>query len=97
MSIVRSFQMSSSRTTVALPEELLHGIDAVVKSGRAATRNEFFASAIRRELERIRREAVDREFEAMANDPVYQQEAREISEGYAVPDWQALRVAESDS
>lgn len=89
--------MPSSRTTIALPEELLRGIDAVVKSGRAATRNEFFAAAVRSELERIRREAVDREFEAMADDPVYQGEAKEISEEYAIPDWQALRVAEDDS
>jgi len=89
--------MPSSRTTIALPEELLSGIDTIVASGRAATRNEFFAKAVRRELERIRREAVDREFEAMADDPVYQREAVEIAEDYVLPDWQALRVAEDDS
>lgn len=89
--------MPSSRTTIALPEELLRGVDAVVKAGRTATRNEFFAAAVRRELERLRREAVDSEFEAMANDPVYQREAVEISEEYAISDWQALRVAERDS
>lgn len=89
--------MSQTRTTVALPDDLLRGIDAVVSSGRSATRNEFLATAIRRELERIRREAVDREFEAMADDPLYQRDAREISDEYRVADWQALRVAEDDS
>ncbi|MEE4271772.1 MAG: ribbon-helix-helix domain-containing protein [Thermoanaerobaculales bacterium] len=89
--------MPSARTTIALPEELLRGVDAVVRAGSASTRNEFFAVAVRRELERIRREAVDREFEAMADDPVYQREAVEVSEEYALPDWHALRVAEDDS
>jgi len=89
--------MPTTRTTVALPADLLRGIDAVVRSGRAATRNEFLATAIRRELDRIRREAVDREFEAMANDPLYQREAREISDEYRFADSQALRVAEDDS
>ncbi len=42
-------------------------------------------------------EAVDREFEAMADDPLYQLEAREISDEYRVVDWQALRVAEDGS
>jgi metal-responsive CopG/Arc/MetJ family transcriptional regulator len=89
--------MPIRRTTVALPANLLRGIDAVVRSGRAATRNEFLATAIRRELDRIRREAVDREFEAMADDPLYQREAREISDEYRFVDSQALRVAEDDS
>ncbi len=97
MPYVEQKQMSHTRTTVALPDDLLRGIDAAVRSGRSATRNEFLATAIRRELERIRREAVDREFEAMADDPLYQQEAREISDEYQLADWQALRVAEDDS
>ena len=89
--------MSSKRTTVALPDDLLRGIDAVVQSGRAGTRNEFLATAIRRELDRIRRDSLDREFDSMADDPLYQQEAREISDEYQLADWQALRVAEDDS
>lgn len=89
--------MPTTRTTVALPTNLLRGIDAVIRSGRAETRNAFLATAIRRELDRIRREAVDREFETMADDPLYQREAREISEEYRFSDWQTLRVAEDDS
>jgi metal-responsive CopG/Arc/MetJ family transcriptional regulator len=89
--------MSQTRTTVALPDDLLRGIDAVVRSGRSPTRNEFLATAIRRELERIQRDAVDREFEAMVDDPIYQEEVREISDEYRSADWQALRVAEDGS
>ena len=97
MPYVEHKQMSQTRTTVALPDDLLRGIDAVVRSGRSPTRNEFLATAIRRELERIRREAVDREFEAMADDPLYRGEAREISDEYRSADSQTLRVAEDDS
>lgn len=89
--------MQNTRTTVSLPDDLLRGIDAAIRTGCAATRNEFLAAAIRRELDRIRREAVDREFEAMADDPVYQDEARRIVEEYRFADWEALRVAEDDS
>ena len=89
--------MPTNRTTVALPADLLRGIDAVVHSGRAANRNEFLATAIRRELDRIRREAVDREFEGMADDPIYQREAKKIAKEYRFADWGALRVAEDDS
>ena len=89
--------MATTRTTVALPTELLRGVDEAITSGCAASRNEFLAAAIRRELERLQHEAVDREFEAMADDPLYQREAREISEEYRNTDWEALRVAEDDS
>ena len=40
---------------------------------------------------------MDREFEAMADDPIYQRETREISEEYRMADWQAFRIAEDDS
>jgi len=89
--------MSTNRTTVALPAELLKGIDEAVRSGRAASRNAFLARAVRYELERLLREAIDREFEMMATDAHYQREARRISDEYRTSDWEALRVAEEDS
>lgn len=89
--------MQTTRTTVALPADLLRGIDAVVRSGCAASRNDFLATAVRRELDRIQREAVDREFEAMADDPVYREESRRIAGEYRFADWGAPRVAEDDS
>jgi len=88
--------MSTIRTTVALPVDLLNGIDAAVRSGRAASRNAFLARAVRHELERLQREAIDREFEMMATDAHYQREARRISDEYVTSDWEALRVAEGE-
>ena len=88
--------MSTNRTTVALSTDLLNGIDEAVRSGRAASRNAFLARAVRHELERLQREAIDRQFELMATDVHYQREARRISDEYAPSDWEALRVAEDD-
>ena len=89
--------MQKTRTTVAIPVDLLEGIDEVVRAGRVVNRNDFFSRAVRRELERLQREALDREFEAMATDPVYRREAKSIAESYEQSGWEALRVAEDDS
>jgi len=89
--------MSINRTTVALSTDLLSGIDEAVRNGRAASRNAFLARAVRHELERLQREAIDRQFEMMATDAHYQREARRIGDEYGTSDWEALRVAEDDS
>ncbi len=87
----------TARTTVALPIELLKNVDEVVRSGRVVSRNEFLSVAIRHELERLRREAIDREFEGMADDEMYRSESRRVSGDYEYASWEALRAAESDS
>lgn len=89
--------MTKTRTTVSLPTDLLVGVDDAVRRGLAASRSAFLANAVRRELERKHREAIDREFESMATDPAYQSEAREITDEYQIADWEALKVAEGDS
>jgi metal-responsive CopG/Arc/MetJ family transcriptional regulator len=89
--------MANTRTTIALPAELLEGVDDAVRGGHAASRNEFLSRAVRSELERIKRMAIDNQFEAMATDAVYRKEAERITEEYETADWEALRVAEDDS
>ena len=89
--------MPTNRTTVALPADLLSAIDAAVRSGRVASRNAFLAHAVRHELERLQREAINRQFEMMATDAHYQREARRIADEYAPSDWESLRVVGDDS
>jgi metal-responsive CopG/Arc/MetJ family transcriptional regulator len=96
MPVREADEMRRGRTTVALPGDLLDGIDEAVRSGRAASRNAFLARAVRHELERLQREAIDRQFELMATDAHYQREARRISDEYVTSDWEALRVAEGE-
>ena len=83
------------RTTVAIPEDLLQAVDAVVQAGRAKSRNEFLALALENQLAAARRAAIDAAFDEMADDPLYQQEAEEIAEEFRVADWEALRLSES--
>jgi metal-responsive CopG/Arc/MetJ family transcriptional regulator len=97
MSSEEAERMAKQRTTVALPDQLLADIDEAVREGRAASRNEFLSRAVRNELERIRRAAIDHEFEAMATDQVYRDEAERITAEYEIAGWEALRVAEDDT
>ena len=84
------------RTTIAVPEELLALADQAVRDGRARSRAELLARALRREFAAERRAAIDAGFARMADDPDYQTEALRIAEEYAVADWEALRTVERD-
>ncbi len=85
------------RTTVAIAESLLRAVDAAVKQGSAASRNDFVALALRNQLAAWQRQAIDASFAEMANDPIYQHEALEIADEFSSADWESFRIAESDS
>ena len=70
-----------------LPAPLEHSV-----IGRS--RNELVAMALRRELAAQERAAIDAAFAAMADDPAYHAEARELAAAFAAADWEALRLAE---
>ena len=82
------------RTTIAVPEELLVLADQAVREGRARSRAELLARALRREFAAQRRATVDAAFSRMADDPEYQAEALRVAEEYAAADWEAIRIAE---
>lgn len=84
------------RTTIAVPEELLALADRAVREGRARSRAELLARALRREFAAQRRAAVDAAFARMADDPEYQAGALRVAEEYAIADWEAIRTAERD-
>jgi Arc/MetJ-type ribon-helix-helix transcriptional regulator len=81
----------SVRTTLALPVDLLHAIDQAVQEGQARNRSEFIVASVRHELAARERAAIDAAFAAMADDPVYQAEAKAIAAEFEVADWEALR------
>ena len=83
------------RTTLALPANLLEAADRAVKAGKARSRNEFVANALRRELAVQERASIDAAFAGMADDYDFQQEAIAVAEQFATADWEALRIAES--
>lgn len=83
-----------SRTTLALPADLLTEVDEAVKSGKAQSRNELVYVAIRHELDRLERMAIDAAFSMMADDAEYAAEAEAINEEFARADWEAYRIGE---
>lgn len=83
------------RTTLALPAELLEAADQAIRAGKARSRNEFVARALRRELAAQKRADIDAAFAPMAEDAAFQAESLAISEEFAAADWEAWRIAES--
>ena len=56
------------RTTLAIPTELIVAIDQAVRDGKARSRSEFVALALRHELAAYKRAQIDAAFAAMADD-----------------------------
>lgn len=83
------------RTTLTLPAELLEATDRAVREGKARSRNEFVALALRREFTAQKRAEIDVAFAAMADDAEYQSEVAMMSNEFATADWEAFQIGES--
>jgi metal-responsive CopG/Arc/MetJ family transcriptional regulator len=82
------------RTTLTLPSELLEDTDRAVSQGKAKSRNDFVAKALRHELAALRRAEIDAAFAPMADDAQYQAEALQIEAELATASWEALQLGE---
>ncbi len=82
------------RTTLALPDDVIERVDDVVRSGKARSRTEFVAKALRRELALVERSEIDAAFAGMAADAEAQEEARRIDAEFSHAGWEALAEAE---
>lgn len=80
-----------TRTTLALPDDLLASIDRVVHEGKSRSRNAFVAEAVRQALVAIENAEIDAAFAAMATDDEYQREALRIAGEFEHASWEALR------
>lgn len=89
--------MNVTRTTLALPEDLLAAVDQAVRTGKARSRNEFVAHALQRELWALENAAIDADLAGMANDSDYLTEAQRIADEFAVADWEAFQAGEAQS
>ena len=85
------------RTTASLPVELLRAADQAVLDGKAKSRNELLAQALRHELAALERSAIDAAFAGMADDADYQAEARKIAEQFLDSDWESLHTGQEPS
>ena len=83
------------RKTVVIPTELLDRVADEVRKGGAKSRNDFFVTAIARELKTRRRKEIDDAFADMANDEDYKSEARQIMSEFAVADSETWKTIDS--
>ena len=88
-------QNRTVRTTLTLPAKLLEATDRAVREGKAKSRNEFIAQALRSELAAQKRAEIDAAFSPMADDTQYQAEAMMIGNEFAQADWEAFQIGES--
>lgn len=82
-------------TTITLPADLLEATEKAVREGKAKSRNEFIARALRRELAAQKRAEIDAALAEMASDPEYQAEVLKLEAEFAVAQWEAFQLAES--
>ena len=87
--------MKKLRTTLTLPAELLEATDKVVSQGKAKSRNDFVAQALRHELAALKRAEVDAALAEMAQDPEYQAEVLKMETELVTASWEALQLGES--
>ena len=82
-------------TTLTISRELLEATDKAVLEGKAKSRNDFVAQALRRELALQKRSEVDAALAEMANDPDYQAEVLKLELEFATAQWEALQLEEA--
>lgn len=87
-------QKQTVRATVTLPDQLLKAVDQAVAAGKAKSRNELIANALRRELAALRRLEIDSAFQEMSADQEYRDEALNLSEEFAESDSETLKQVE---
>ncbi|AFY47525.1 hypothetical protein Nos7524_1653 [Nostoc sp. PCC 7524] len=80
---------------VAIPSELLAATDKAIQQGKAKSRNDFIAKALRRELEAIKRTEIDAQLSEMVNDEDYQRDVLQMEAEFATAEWEAFKLAES--
>ncbi len=83
------------RTTLAIPDELLAATDRAVQEGKAKSRNEFVAIALRHELAAQKRAEIDAMFALMGDDEQYQSESVAIADEFSSTDWEAFKLGEA--
>ena len=86
----------SVRTTLAIPTDLLQATDVLVSQGKANSRNEFIAQALKHELASLKRAEIDESLAEMAQQQDYQAEVLKMDSEFAIASWEALELGENN-
>jgi len=82
----------SVRTTLAIPTDLLQATDVLVSQGKANSRNEFIAQALKHELASLKKAEIDESLAEMAQQQDYQTEVLKMDSEFAIASWEALEL-----
>jgi Arc/MetJ-type ribon-helix-helix transcriptional regulator len=84
-------------TTLTLPVKLLEAANRAVRTGRARSRNELVARALRHELAALERAAIDAAFTTLGDDPDHLDDVHTLERELAAAEWEAFRRVEGVS
>ena len=72
------------RTTLTIPADLLQATDAIINQGKANSRNEFVAQALKHELATLKRVEIDQALAEMAQQQDYHTEVLKMDSEFAI-------------
>ena len=84
------------RTTIALPGDLIAGVDSEVREGNAVSRNDFIREAVAQELWRREQAAIDEAIWQAVTDPEYIAEAEQIMKEFESADSETARMIDEE-
>ena len=88
--------LSTVRTTVTLPEDLLRAADQAVIEGLARSRNDLLALALRHLLAARQHAVIDAAFVGMGGDADYLADSGVLEAGFDRSSWETFQQAEAD-
>lgn len=82
--------------TFVFPPELAQDLRKAVENGAAPSQNALVRDVLRREMKRLRKQAIAADMREAANDPLFMQDLEECMRDFAEIDRDSLRYMDSE-
>lgn len=78
----------SPKTTFIIKEEIIMQVKEAVKTGQYNSMTSFVESALKSEIEKLKKEKIKKELEAASKDPLFLADIEEIEDDFKYTDFQ---------
>jgi Arc/MetJ-type ribon-helix-helix transcriptional regulator len=78
----------SLKTTFIIKEEIIMQVKEAVKTGQYNSMTSFVESALKNEIEKLKKEKIKKELEAASKDPLFLADIKEIEDDFKYTDFQ---------
>ncbi|MDO9579216.1 MAG: hypothetical protein Q7J06_01405 [Bacteroidales bacterium] len=78
----------SPKTTFIIKEEIIMQVREAVKAGQYNSMTSFVESALKSEIEKLKKEKIKKELEAASKDPLFLADIEEIEDDFKYTDFQ---------